>query len=82
MAARLRPHHQDDVKKKIQAAHLVKLLQDDALGKLNPELTPGRRDSAKFLLNKTISNAPTEITGENGGPLQVQEVPWLKTRRL
>ena len=25
---------------------------------------------------------PTELTGGNGGPLQVQDVPWLRERRL
>lgn len=25
---------------------------------------------------------PMQVTGANGGPLQVQEVPWLRDRRL
>jgi hypothetical protein len=60
MALRLRLRHQDEVKRKIQASQLVNLLQDHALkGK---ELDSTRVDSAKFLLNKLLSNAPTEVT--------------------
>lgn len=81
MAARLRARHQDEVKAKIQASHLVKLLQDDATGKLKPELSQGRRDSAKFLLNKTISNAPTEISGPDGGPVEIT-ASWLAGRSV
>lgn len=74
MAARLHPRHQEEIKAKIQATKLLRVLQDDALGITDPELTQGRRDSAKFLLNKSISNAPTEITGAEGGPVQFQHV--------
>ena len=55
------------VRAKIQATKLVQLLQDDAFGRIDP-IADGRRDSAKFLLNKSISNAPTIVggTGEGG----------------
>jgi hypothetical protein len=88
MAARLRKTHQDDVRAKIQAANLITLLQKNAEGTLKDkngnayELSPGRITSAKILLDKSVSNAPTELTGANGGPLQVQDVPWLRDRRL
>lgn len=79
MAARLRAHHQEDVKKKIQASQLVNLLQDHALkGK---ELDSTRVDSAKFLLNKLLSNAPTEVSGPDGGPVSV-EASWLVGRSV
>jgi len=63
MAARLRKSHQEDIKAKIQGVHLVKLLQDHALtGEYNGvEINTTRIDAAKFLLNKIISNAATEI---------------------
>ncbi len=77
MAARLRLRHQEDVKKKIQASQLVNLLQDHALkGK---ELDSTRVDSAKFLLNKLLSNAPTEVSGPDGGPIEVS-ASWLQGR--
>lgn len=59
MAARLRKTHQEDVKKKIQASQLINFLQNHALE--DKDASPTRIDAAKFLLNKLISNAPTEI---------------------
>jgi len=59
MAARLRKTHQEDVKAKIQASQLVNFLQNHALSAT--EASSSRVDAAKFLLNKLISNAPTEI---------------------
>jgi hypothetical protein len=66
MAARLNPRHQEMVRAKIKASHLIRVLQDEAMGKT--QLADGQRDSAKYLLNKTISNAPTVVagTGDNG----------------
>jgi hypothetical protein len=58
MAARLNNRHQQSVKDRIQASQLVNLLQDHALK--GTEVTPSRLDSAKFLLNKVLSNAPIE----------------------
>jgi hypothetical protein len=71
MAARLRKTHQEDVKAKIQASQLVNLLQKHALE--GGEIAPTRIDSAKFLLNKLISNAPTqtELSGPDGGDIPV-----------
>lgn len=61
MAARLRPRHQEEIKNKIQASKLVDFLQAVALTDDHPNVTALKIDSAKFLLNKSISNAPTEI---------------------
>ena len=54
------------VRSKIRAIRLIRILQDEAEGK--SELADGQRDSAKFLLNKSISNAPTIVAGagDNG----------------
>lgn len=80
MAERMRKHHQEDVRRKIQASKLVSLLHEHAQG--IREMTATQVQSAKILLDKSISNAPTEITGAGGGPLQVQDVPWLRGRNL
>jgi hypothetical protein len=56
MAARLNKRHQESIRAKIQAAHLVRILQAEAKGEA--ELRDGQRESAKFLLNKSLSNAP------------------------
>lgn len=75
MAARLNNRHQEDVKKKIQASQLINFLQNHALKGKQTDST--RIDAAKFLLNKVISNAPTEIAGEGGGALRL-EVSWAE----
>lgn len=69
MAARLNPRNQESVKQKIQASQLVNRLQKHALGEI--EMTPTQVDSAKFLLNKRISNAPTEMNlgGQQDNPI-------------
>jgi len=81
MAARvLKPHHQEDVKRKIQVSQLVNLLQDNAFGRLkNPkgqhyELSKGQIISARILIDKCLSNAPTTLTGADGGPVIVEIV--------
>ena len=72
MAARLRATHQADVRRKIQASQIINRLQDYFQGKV--ELTQGQIQSAKILLDKSVSNAPTELSGVDGGPLTVEIV--------
>lgn len=73
---RLRPQHQDEVRAKIQASRLVKLLQDNAEGTLKlrgpdgqyvpAELSPGRIKSAEILLAKSLSTlSATEVVSVN-----------------
>ena len=64
MAARLNRRHQDMIRQKIQASQLIKRLQNHANGEL--ELTSTQIDAAKFLINKTLSNAPQ--IQEHSGP--------------
>jgi hypothetical protein len=55
MAARTRKiRHDDDTRERIQASQLINRLQDNALGKLKVEMTPGQVRSAEILLKKTI----------------------------
>ncbi len=62
MAVRLRLKHQDDVRQKIQASHIIRRLCDHVEGKI--ELSPTQVQSARILLDKSVSNAPTEIQGD------------------
>lgn len=73
MAARKKPLHPvkiENMKEKIKTTLLIKMLQDHALD--DNEVSSTRIDSAKFLLNKVMSNAPTvtendtsvNVTGE------------------
>jgi hypothetical protein len=55
MAARTRRIlHDDATRERIQATQLVNRLQDNALGKLKVEMTPGQVRSAEILLRKKI----------------------------
>lgn len=70
MAKRLRLHHQEDVKGKIQASVLITRLHSHAMGDV--EMTPSQVQAAKILLDKRVSNAPqeTEISGPDGDAIQ------------
>lgn len=72
MAARLNNRHQQSVKDKIQASQLVNLLQNHAID--GTELSQTRIDAAKFLLNKTLSNAPVEQYTELSGELGIRKI--------
>ena len=69
MAARLHPRHQEHVREKIKVGNIIDRLEKHVDGKI--EMTPSQVASAKILLDKSISNAPTEVTGANGGPVSV-----------
>lgn len=68
MAARLKPHHQDDIRAKIGTITIVQRLQGHINGTV--EMSSTQVQAAKILLDKTISNAPqiTEVSGPGGGP--------------
>lgn len=74
MAKRLNPRHQDMVREKIKTSCIIKMLYEHLEGKR--ELTKTQVASAKVLLDKSLSNAPTitHVSGADGGPL---EVSWL-----
>ena len=59
MAARLNPRHQQFVRDKIQADKLIIALQRHVDG--DYYMTPTQIQAAKILLDKSVSNAPTEI---------------------
>ena len=65
MAARLKPHHQDDIRAKIGVITIIHRLQGHVNGTV--ELSNTQIQAAKILLDKTMSNAPqivdTAITG-------------------
>jgi hypothetical protein len=75
MAKRLNPRHQESVRAKIQASHLVRILQQEAMGE--KILRDGQRDSAKFLLNKSLANPPedTNLNVSGGVDVNINLVP-------
>lgn len=64
MAARLRKSHQDDVRTKIKVGNIIDRLEKHIAGEI--ELSSTQVASARLLLDKTISNAPTDnnISGD------------------
>lgn len=72
MAARLNPRHQQFVRDKIQAQKLILSLQNHVDGK--SELSATQIQAAKILLDKSISNAPTEIKQDINGAVTVTSI--------
>lgn len=64
MAARLRKHHQEEVRHKIQATQLVNRLTDCATGKVT--LTTQQVQAIKILLDKSLPNL-SDVKIETGG---------------
>ena len=79
MASRLRLRHQEDVKKKIQVGNIINRLQKHINGEV--EMTSTQVTSAKILLDKSVSNAPTEVSGPDGGPVEITAT-WLAGRSV
>jgi hypothetical protein len=66
--------HQDDVRKKIQAGQLIKVLQDHALTG-EGEFAMSRMKAIEILLRKSMPDLQSvAITGENGGPVEIVEI--------
>lgn len=64
MAARIHARHQEDVRAKIQGVHLIKFLQDYALGKHKGDVAKSRVTAALGLLKKVSPDlSATQLTG-------------------
>lgn len=72
MAARLRKHHQEDVRLKIKVSNIIDRLEKHVAGEI--EMTPAQVTSARILLDKTISNAPTDTNVSHSGNVSFS---WL-----
>lgn len=59
MARKLLKHHQDDLRAKIQADKLIRMLHEAADG--TKEMNQTRVQAAKILLDKSLSNATQEV---------------------
>lgn len=70
MAARIRKHHQDEVRARIQASQLVNRLTDHALGDI--ELSATQIRAIEILLKKSIPDlSSVEVVGDEENPLQM-----------
>lgn len=75
MAARIRKHHQDEVRSRIQVSQLINVLERQALGE-GEELSAARMKAIEILLRKSLPDlSSVELTGEGGGPVQVVAAP-------
>lgn len=68
----------EEARKKIQTTQLLNRLQNNGLGKLKAELTPGQVRSIEILLRKSVPDlASITLQGDaDGGPVMVG---WAKT---
>ncbi len=74
MAARtVKIRHDDQTRAKIKTSQIINRLTSHVLDNL--ELTPSQVSAGLGLLRKTLPDlSQAELTGENGGPLQVSVV--------
>ena len=81
MAARLRKTHQDEVRTKIQTSNLITRVQKYALGELSDEdISANRLNAIKLLLAKALPDlSSVQITGDGGGPVQVEIIRYADT---
>lgn len=75
MAARLRKHHQDEVRTKIQASQLINVLQNHALGLDEKEIKPSRLKAIEILLRKSVPDlSSVELSGDADNPVTIQKI--------
>lgn len=84
MAARkIKPHHQEDVRKKIQATQLINRLNSYIEGAI--QLTDGQIKAIKILLDKSVSNADSNVNVSAETTVTYESEPvsataeWLET---
>lgn len=72
MAARIRQHHQDEVRARIQVSQLINVLEGQALGTAAEEITPTRMKAIELLLRKSLPDLSSiALTGGDGGAIQI-----------
>ena len=73
MAARIRKHHQDEVRARIQTSQLVNRLTDHALG--DTELSATQIKAIEILLRKSIPDlSAVELSGDAENPVAISRI--------
>lgn len=80
MAARIRAHHQDEVRAKIQASQLINVLQNHALSG-EGEITPTRMKAIEILLRKSIPDLSSVELSGGDDPINVVHSIAIKLKR-
>ena len=74
MAARIRKHHQDEVRERIKVSQLINVLTDQALGNA-PDLSMQRLKAIEILLRKSLPDlSAVTVSGDPEQPLMVGRV--------
>ncbi len=77
MAARLRKHHQDEIRTKIQTSQLINVLQNHALTG-DGEMPPSRMKAIEILLKKSVPDLTSvALSGDEDRPVKL-EFSWAK----
>jgi hypothetical protein len=77
MAARINPELTERWREKIRLSQIINRLDQCAVGEI--DMTPSQLKAADMLLKKLVPDLNrTEVSGPDGGPVQVQAV----TRRI
>jgi hypothetical protein len=72
VAARIRKHHQDEVRARIQVSQIINVLERQALGE-GEELSAARLKAIEILLRKSLPDlSAMEISGDQESPLRVE----------
>ncbi len=72
MAARIRKQHQDEVRARIQVSQLINVLEKQALGEAETELSPTRLKAIEILLRKSLPDlSSVEHTGDEENPVKL-----------
>ena len=78
MAARLRLHHQDEVRAKIQSSQLINRLTNHAFGEV--ELTATQIKAIEILLRKSVPDLQAiQLSGDSEHPVELR-FKWTDTR--
>lgn len=72
MAARIRQHHQEEIRAKIQASQLINVLQNHALNGDGKEFPASRMKAIEILLRKSVPDlSAVTISGDSENPLDM-----------
>jgi hypothetical protein len=75
VAARLRPHHQDEVRSKIKTSQLINRLTDHVLGEV--EMSPSQVQAANILLKKALADlTAVDLSATDGTLAEATRYGW------
>lgn len=71
VGVRIRKHHQDEVRARIQVSQIINVLEKQALGD-GADLSASRLKAIEILLRKSLPDLSSiELTGADGGAIRI-----------